>query len=153
MDKKYQTILVPYDNSKYSKKALAEALEIAQKFDSDLYLLTAIDALTVIPTRFYLKPGSRESKKLDRYLKSAFSKIDLVLRDAILKCKERDVCADYEIIVGSPVSVILKFDKKHRVDLIVMGSQGLTGFGKLMALGSVSRKVSELAECPVMIVR
>lgn len=153
MGKKYQTILVPYDNSRYSKKALAEALEIAQKFESDLYLLTAIDALTVAPASFYLKPSPNESKKLDKYLKSAFSKIDLVLRDAVLKCKERDVCADYEVIVGSPVGVILKFAKKRQADLIVIGSQGLTGFGRLKALGSVSRKVSEMAECPVMIVR
>ena len=153
MGKKYQTILVPYDNSKYSKKALTEALEIARMFGSDLYLLTAVDALTVAPSRFYLKPGSGEGKKLDKYLKSAFSKIDLVLRDAVLKCKEKDVCADYEIVVGSPVNVILKFAKKRKVELVVMGSQGLTGFGRLKALGSVSRKVSELAECPVMIVR
>lgn len=154
MGKKYERILVPYDDSKYSKRALDEAIEIAKKFDSDLFLLTAVDALTVAPSSFYLKTGAAGNiKKLEKFLKSAFSKIDLILRDKVLHCKEKGICAEYEIIVGGPVNVILKFAKKKEVDLIIMGSQGLTGLGKLKALGSVSRKISELAECPVMIVR
>jgi len=153
LSKRYHSILVPYDDSKYSKKALDEAIEIAKKFDSDIFLLTAVDALTVAPPSFYLKSGITNVKKLEKFLKGAFSKIDLVLRDRVIRCKDEGICAEYEIIVGAPVNVILKFAKKKQVDLIVMGSQGLTGFGKLKALGSVSRKISELAECPVMIIR
>jgi len=43
--------------------------------------------------------------------------------------------------------------KKMKVDIIVIGSVGLTGIKKLKALGSVSRKVSELSDCPVLIIR
>jgi nucleotide-binding universal stress UspA family protein len=149
----YHSILVPYDDSKHAKKSLDESLKIAKKFDSELYLLTVIDALAVAPSSFYKSPDTMEAKKLEKYLKSKFSKIDKVLGDAVYKCKEVGVSADYEIVVGTPVNVILMFAKKKKVDLIVMGSQGLTGFDKLKALGSVSRKVSEMAECPVLIVR
>jgi nucleotide-binding universal stress UspA family protein len=149
----YHSILVPYDDSKHAKKSLDESLKIAKKFDSELYLLTVIDALAVAPSSFYKSPGTMEAKKLEKYLKSKFSKIDRILGDAVYKCKEEGVSADYEIVVGTPVNVILMFAKKRKVDLIVMGSQGLTGFDKLKALGSVSRKVSEMAECPVLIVR
>ncbi|MEM3143137.1 MAG: universal stress protein [Candidatus Nitrosotenuis sp.] len=149
----YHSILVPYDDSKHARKSLDESLKIAKKFDSELYLLTVIDALAVAPSSFYKNPDTMEAKKLEKYLKSKFSKIDKVLGDAVYKCKEAGVSADYEIVVGTPVNVILMFAKKKKVDLIVMGSQGLTGFDKLKALGSVSRKVSEMAECPVLIVR
>lgn len=153
MSGKYHSILVPYDNSKYSKKALEEAVEIAKRFDSDLYLLTVIDALSTSKPDSYLKPDAVGAKKLEKYLKSAFSKIDLVLRDEVIHCKEKGVCADYEIVVGSPVNAILQFTKKRKIDLIVMGSKGLAGLDKIRVLGSVSRKISETAVCPVMIVR
>lgn len=53
---------------------------------------------------------------------------------------------------GSPVEKIIEFAHKEKVDVIVMGNIGLSGFSKLKALGSVSRGGSERAEVPVMIV-
>jgi nucleotide-binding universal stress UspA family protein len=58
----------------------------------------------------------------------------------------------YEVVAGRPVEAILKYERGLLPDLIVIGSQGLHGIGSVKALGSVSRKVSELAKCPVMII-
>ena len=44
---------------------------------------------------------------------------------------------------------ILRFAKNNKIDMIVMGSQRLKGISKIKALGSVTRKVSESADCPV----
>ncbi|MDC8438291.1 MAG: universal stress protein [Candidatus Nitrosotenuis sp.] len=154
MGKKYQSILVPYDGSSYSKKSLSEAIEIAKKFDSDLYLLAVVDPTTVAPLSFYLKPGSAVGiSRFGEYLNSAISKTDLLLRDQVIKCKDNDVTADYEVLAGSPASVILQFAKKRKINLIVMGSQGLSGIKRIRAIGSISRKVSEQAACPVLLVR
>ena len=57
------------------------------------------------------------------------------------------------MVAGKPVESILKFERGIHPDLIVMGSKGLHGLGQIKTLGSVSRKVSELAKCPVMIIR
>jgi len=54
---------------------------------------------------------------------------------------------------GEPTEAILDYAIANKVDLIIIGSKGLRGFSKLKALGSVSRTVSELAKCPVMIIR
>jgi len=150
---KYEQILVPYDGSEYCKKSLEEAIEIAKKFGSNVHLLHVIDALTVVPSVYDSPDATIDMKKLERVLKNTVSKNDLVLRNEILRCKEKGVNADYKIITGSVADVILKFTKKMEIDLIVMGSQGLSGIRKIMALGSVSRKVSELAQCPVLLVR
>ena len=40
----------------------------------------------------------------------------------------------------------------NKMDMIVMGSHRLKGISKIKALGSVTRKVSEIADCPVLIV-
>ncbi|WKT58009.1 universal stress protein [Candidatus Nitrosotenuis chungbukensis] len=154
MNEKYRRILVPHDGSKFSKKALDEAIEMAKKFDSDLYLLTVMDALTVAPPTFYAIPGAIfDIKKFEKYYLAATSKTDLMLRNEVSRCKEQGTRADYEIMTGSPGDTILEFAKKKKIDLIVMGSQGLSGIHKIKALGSISRKVSELAACPVLIVR
>ena len=151
---KYGQILVPYDGSKYYRKSLEEAIEIAKKFDSKIYLLHVIDALTVVPPIIYDNlDAPMEMKRFERVLKNTVSKNDLILRNEVLRCKEKEVNADYKIVIGSAADVILKFAKKMEIDLIVMGSQGLSGIRKIMALGSVSRKVSELAQCPVLLVR
>ncbi len=47
---------------------------------------------------------------------------------------------------------ILKFATENKIDLIIIGSQRLNKFSKIKALGSVSRKISENADCPVMII-
>jgi nucleotide-binding universal stress UspA family protein len=47
---------------------------------------------------------------------------------------------------------IIKFSNKENIDLIVIGNIGLGGISKVMALGSVSRKVCEMSSCPFLIV-
>lgn len=147
----YQRILVPYDGSKFSEKALKEAIKIAKKFDSDLFILTVIDASSVsIPKT--KKGVMLDVKKFARTLKNHTAKLDLKLRDEVLRCKEDGVSADYELVMGKPAEIILKFAKKREINLIAMGIQGLTGFGRLKAIGSISRRISEQASCPVLLV-
>ena len=53
---------------------------------------------------------------------------------------------------GEPAAEIIEEARNSDASLIVMGSRGLSGIKELM-LGSVGRKVSEAASCPVLIVR
>jgi nucleotide-binding universal stress UspA family protein len=53
---------------------------------------------------------------------------------------------------GSAAEQILRLAKSNKIDMIVMGSHRLKGILKIKALGSVTRKVSEIADCPVLIV-
>ena len=61
-----------------------------------------------------------------------------------------------EIFVsGNGISIpntITEFAYKEKVDLIVVGSVGLSGISKVKVLGSVSRAIAEMASCPVLIV-
>jgi nucleotide-binding universal stress UspA family protein len=58
-------------------------------------------------------------------------------------------------VVASPTSVlpaIVDYAEKNKVDLIVVGTRGRTGFTKLL-LGSVASGVVTYASCPVMVVK
>jgi len=61
---------------------------------------------------------------------------------------------DSELLVldGHVSSEILNFIDKNGIDLIVMGSYGLSGMG-LVFFGSVAKRVASKAECSVLIVR
>ena len=152
---KYKKILVPYDGSKYSKEALNEASEIAKKFGSALYLLMVVNVSAVKPPGMLL--GIMMEKRLKKWstqlLESVKSKADKILEDEMQSCRKMGVETYYEIQTGNAVDSILTFANRHDIDLIVVGSRGVSGIGKILTLGSVSRKVSEEANCPVMIVR
>jgi nucleotide-binding universal stress UspA family protein len=57
-------------------------------------------------------------------------------------------------VVASPTSVVPAVDyaEKNKVDLIVVGTRGRSGFTKLL-LGSVASGVVTYASCPVMVVQ
>lgn len=152
----YKRILVPFDGSKFSKKALDEAIQIAQMTGGIIYLCTVISMGNIVPPGSLLGlMKSASSGELQRKLiRSAKIQAEFLERSQVSYCKSKGVKAYYKIIVdGNVAEEILRVAKKKAVDLIVIGSQGLHGIGKIKSLGSVSRKVSEVASCPVLIVR
>jgi nucleotide-binding universal stress UspA family protein len=147
-------IIVPIDGSKYSRKALIHAIEIAKKFKSKLYLVTVVDTTDFPPGMLLslLQKDKRLEKSIGEFVVAAKSIARKELLADVAICKSKGlVDAYYEVVAGKPVDSILKFEHGINPDLIVIGSKGLHGVGQIKALGSVSRKVSELAKCPVMI--
>lgn len=147
-------ILVPYDGSKYSKNALDKAIEISKKE------LSHIDIISVINVNYIQPPGSllgmvSESSvnAIKRLTDSAKKETSRMLEAQVSKCRSKGVKADSKVMSGKISDEILKFAKKKKITLIVIGSQGLHGLKKIKVLGSTSRKVSEFANCPVLIVR
>lgn len=57
-----------------------------------------------------------------------------------------------KVALGDPADKIVETARDEEMDLIVIGSRGLGSVGSLL-LGSVSRRVSQQAACPVMIVK
>ena len=151
----FKRILVPFDGSKYSRNALGQAIGIAKKFGSEIFIITAVDTSDFPPGM--LLALLKKDKMLEESVKEYISAVKYQVRKELLAevsvCKAKGISeAYYDIISGNPVDSILKFMRGRKIDLIVIGSQGRHGIGKLRTLGSVSRRVTELATCPVMIV-
>jgi len=150
-EKIYDKILIPYDGSKFSEKALETAKILAKTSDSTLYIVAVLDVSDVSP------PGlirSKETRKtFDQIRNSIRRSVETALEQREQECRHVGIKVYTQISEGSASDELLKFITKNNIDLVVIGSQGLSGFSKLKALGSVSRKISELADCPVLIVR
>ena len=72
-----------------------------------------------------------------------------------IKYESPDIKIKTEIIVGSSsiAESIISFADREKVSFIVIGNIGLAGISKAKTLGSISRRVSEIANCPVLIVQ
>lgn len=151
MSKSYSNILVPYDSSKYSQKALKMAFEMASAFNSSLYLVNVLDVSSVSP------PGKIRSKNtqktLDQIKNAVKTSVESYLQKIQKDYGDSGIIVKGFVLEGDVAGKLLKFIQDHNIDLVIIGSKGLSGVSKIMTLGSVSRKISELAKCPVVIVR
>lgn len=149
MSKSYSNILVPYDGSTYSQKALRTAIEMAKSFDSVIYLTNVIDVSTVNPPGQILSKGNR--KTLEQIKNSIKTSTESHLKEIETNYKNSGIVIKSVVLEGDVTGKLLKFIQDNNMDLTIIGSKGRSGISKVLTLGSTSRKISELAKCPVMI--
>ncbi|NDF34964.1 MAG: universal stress protein [Nitrosopumilaceae archaeon] len=128
----YQKILVPFDGSRYAKKALDSAVQIARDNNGIIYLCTIIDVTSVVPPGSLLGLTREKSGDLHKkLLSSALMHAENMQSQQIKYCKSKGVQAYQKIVIGKNASEkILDVAKKKQIDLIVIGSQGLHGIAK-----------------------
>ena len=147
-------ILVPYDGSKFSIKALSRAMDLSHNLDSEIFLFSVVYVDYISPPGMLgLIRTKSEKETIKKWTESVRSDAEKMLKLAVKRCDERGISASYNIVQGNVANEILSFAKKKKISLIVIGSQGLHGIEKLKTLGSVSRRISEQAKCPVLLVR
>jgi nucleotide-binding universal stress UspA family protein len=137
----FTNILVAYDGSDHSQKALDLAVNIARCSDSKLKVLFAFDK---VPTIF----GDDETA---HFIERAMSKGRDVLGAATAQLREAGVEFSTAIVEGPAAEAILRIAQAEGCDLIIMGSRG-RGMVQGLLLGSVSYRVLHHAQIPVLIV-
>ena len=147
-------ILVPYDGSSYASKALTRAIELAHNLDSEIFLISVVNTGYISPPGLLgILKSKKEKETVKKLSKSLKLNAEKMLKNAAKKCNSKGISASYRIEEGEIVGKILDLANSKKITLIVIGSHGLQGISKLKTLGSVSRRISESAKCPVLIVR
>jgi nucleotide-binding universal stress UspA family protein len=138
-------ILVPTDGSEHASKAIGYACGLALKFGATVCLLHVVP---FPPALFHEAAfGMPDFQKLQE------EDGRKIMEEAKRKAKRRGVReVQSAVIQGNPASKIIEFARTEGVDLIVMGNRGLSGVTEFV-LGSVSHRVSHLANCTVAIVK
>lgn len=85
------------------------------------------------------------SEEQREHARAVVAKAEVELREAGIATEER-------VPFGDPRDALLRLVGEERVDLLVVGSHGRTGFAKLL-LGSVSSHVVTHARCSVLVVK
>ncbi len=144
-------ILLATDGSANSRKALAFAVEMASRYDSELYVLHVIPNMEIpLEVIEYLSAEDIDDSPASFYLEKIGQKI---IHQSENVCKSMG-CENVGTVVlrGDSGYMIIEVAKDKQIDIIIVGSRGLRGIkGRL--LGSVSRKVSHASECSCLIVK
>lgn len=137
-----KTILVAVDGSEFSEKAVRYACALGPPLNAELILLHVVPML-VSATPYH-----------DTVSDQPFLALQKVGEDILAKAKRiaEPVPVIDLIDHGDPAARIIEIAEEKSVDLIIMGSRGLSGIRRLFT-GSISDKVANQASCPVMIVR
>lgn len=144
----YRTIVVGTDGSDTAQEAVRHAVAISRALGATLHLVSVAPPRN----RRALEDEARDAPDDIRHTINAREDVSALL-DAVAGQVGQfgvDVVAHAEI--GSdPASVILQVAERTQADLIVVGSRGMTGLGRV--LGSVPNAISHHATCSVAIIR
>lgn len=140
-------IVVGVDHSDGAKDALRFALEEARLRRATLRAVHAwqLGYFGATGMEGLLPPAGPELREVREAAEAA---LDATLREAIPDAGEVEI--ERRVVEGAPAAVLV--EESRAADLLVVGSRGLGGFGRLL-LGSVSQQCAQHAECPVVIVR
>jgi nucleotide-binding universal stress UspA family protein len=134
-----KNILVPTDFSDFAHKALRYAEEVAQRVGGTIHLLHVIE------------PIGDWSFASD-VQEQAFVEAEEKLEHLAKQLKAKGIAGRTAIERGHPEQQIVKFAREHRIDTIVMGTQGRRTEEDFL-VGSTTERVLRVAPCPVLFVR
>ena len=136
-----KNIILAFDGSEYSNRALKYAQTLAQRFEATLWLVHIFSHTSdLLGYEDYEKLYSKRKAGGQTLLIEALQELSNTRLDVREKLEE-----------GPEAESILNIAKKCQADLIVMGTRG-HGTLRGLLIGSVSRKVIHHSSCPVMVV-
>jgi nucleotide-binding universal stress UspA family protein len=152
----FKKILVAYDGSDQSKRAIDYAAEMAHTNKGTLTILTVVpkETLPVLADEgFGTVPvtATQEWADYQDKMKESYTRSQVEAAKGV-KAKYPKLKVDSILLEGRPSATIVEQAEKTQADLIVMGSRGIGGISGWI-LGSTSRRVVESCTKPVLVIK
>jgi nucleotide-binding universal stress UspA family protein len=142
----FRRITVAIDGSPIAQDALDRAIDLAQRYGSDLVVISVAPIVPVYisSTEPYVPAGVPPSEigHYQQMVEAAVKQVEAAGVSSVTG-------VSYEGVV---VDEILNHLEEHPTDLFIMGSRGLSTARRIL-LGSVSDAIVHHARCPVLVVR
>jgi nucleotide-binding universal stress UspA family protein/predicted transcriptional regulator len=141
MEFPFRRILCPVALDDSAMEALGMAADIARQNDGTIFVLHVVPmSIEPVdsPVYVHLYKDHRQTAR---------SKLEEIGR-------QRLAGLTYQVLteIGDPAEIILKVEKRERVDLVVIRTHGRAGLARLL-LGSVAERVLRQSSCPALVVR
>ena len=137
----YKKILIPLENSKADAAILHHIKPLAKMMGASLLLMHVADGWVA---RNYERLNLAESEEM---------KTDRAYLESVAKALEAEGFeVGHVLAMGEPSDEIIKFARKHHVDLIAMSTHGHRFISDLL-YGSTADKVRHLVDVPVLLVK
>jgi nucleotide-binding universal stress UspA family protein len=135
-----KTIVLGYDDSEVSHRALERAAELTKAFASELVVTSVTPIMTSI---------GRSGGPIDPTDPPERHAAELAAARTFLE--GQGINADYQPALGNPADTIVELAQQRDADLIVVGTHEPNVLERLLGQ-SVSQSVSHKAHCDVLIV-
>jgi nucleotide-binding universal stress UspA family protein len=150
-EQRIKKILIAVDKSGYKDKIVAYASDLAKAMGSEIAAIHVIDKASLGAVGDLL--GYYRGGKIEVYQEEMKNQGQKLLNEVREKAEPLGVKVSTEVLVGSSVAVtIIDYAKDHDVDLVIIGTKGMTGVQKFL-LGNVANNVIANAHCPVLAIR
>ncbi len=144
-------ILVPTDFSKTSLTALETAFDIAQKAGAIIYVLHVVEEAT--PDSYRVTGEWRKGEWDDKlYMYKLLEKAKAQLEKLVQDPRFAAVKLVGELRLGNPFHGMNAIISEQKVDLVVMGTRGVTNM-QAMVIGTNTERVVRLSRCPILTVQ
>lgn len=142
-------IILASDGSEHSMKAAAQV-----KWMAGLDPTIKVTVLYVLPRPVTMDKALSVGVGLDpRKYNPEFVKVAEVALATTTKALELpEGRITQRVLIGDPGDVICELAKEEEAGMIAMGTRG-AGLAQALLLGSTSNRVTQLAHCPVLLVR
>ena len=141
----FKKILVATDGSEDARRAASYGVNIAKATGAEVHVLYIISTQHAVTTRTVMG----WSEAFEEYLAN---KGGVAIADVEKLGKEAGVKVEPVFLKGIPADKILEYAEENNIDLIVMGTHGLTGIKRFL-IGSVAESVVRHSKAPVMVIR
>ena len=143
MSLQFKTILYPADFSESSRQAFDMASSVAATCGARIIALH-VGSPPLMVTDGVMAAPVPVVEEYDR------EGLEVQLREFVRP--PGAVALEYRVVFGNPAEQVLANAEACRADLIVMGTHGRSGLGRLL-MGSVAEQVLRKAKCPVLLVK
>jgi len=141
----YKEILVGYDGSQASQKALERAIEIAKLSGANLHIVGVVRPFEFGAVDIYT------IEEIEAYEKEEISKEEKYLKNATELAKQNGLEPKLKVLEGEPAEELMSYADENGCDLIVVGRRGVGGFKRLL-LGSTASSLVKYANQSVLVV-
>ncbi len=146
----YKKLLVPLDGSKLAEVVLPYAEELASRLNAKITLLH------VLPVYYHVYAALETTTQIpytEAEMEPVREKAQEYLNNVSKQLADKGIATNNIIIISNATAdEIIGCVEKENVDLIVMGSHGRTGIGRLV-LGSITDKVVRAIKQPIIVIR
>ncbi len=136
----FETILIATDGSESVSRAVAVALDVAERFDASVHALTVVDAGDIESAPDELREQFRAAltDQADDALSTVTDVTDRAVTTAVRE--------------GRPATEISAYAREIDADVVATGTRGRHGENRFL-LGSVAERVVRTCPVPVLTVR
>jgi nucleotide-binding universal stress UspA family protein len=162
-DQQPNRFLIAVDGSKYSQAALEYIVRFGPKSNGEYHIIHVVPPMPAydtgkIPRTWQIGTDIFQTAPVDYTVdiyelhKNDEAKGLSILEQAVAFLDKSGFHAKLNILHGDAATEILEYAKNNMIDMIIVGSRGLSEVSGWL-LGSVSRKLVHYATCSVLIVK